>query len=230
MYRPNLLQTIATTIVVLLTWPFSNAHGVQTHDFSADPITWNPASGPLSWDSDNDFVDDFQLTVVSGTIDSASGRYAIDNFATSDSGNIREFVFAFRPLRPGLDSTEINLLGFNFFSEKNIEPGGNGGAGSILADIFDDQNVELVNGINVSGSLGSNPSRVDIPGNSSSFSFRLAIDLDSPPNNDDAQVILGDFVFNGGSVRAFSSVPEPNSIVFVLAASATFYIRRIRKS
>ncbi len=38
------------------------------------------------------------------------------------------------------------------------------------------------------------------------------MDTGSPPSNDDAQVVLGDVIINGGTVRSFSAIPEPSSL------------------
>ncbi|MGI9517775.1 MAG: PEP-CTERM sorting domain-containing protein [Pirellulaceae bacterium] len=197
------------------------------HDFSSNPITWNTTSGPLMFDADGDLIHDLQISVTTGFIDPGSGRYVIDNDSTS-SGNIEKtFLFAISSIDPQFDQCTFNLLGFDFYSEKNTEPGGKGGAGSISVDVFDDMNMELVNSINISGSLGSSPTNVVLPPNVATEYFVLAVDLDSPPNNADAQVILGDFIFNGGTVLCSSSaVPEPSSLLALMAASSFLWLSR----
>ncbi|MCR9294002.1 MAG: hypothetical protein NXI32_14855 [bacterium] len=197
------------------------------YDFSAAPITWSATQSTYSWDATGDSVHDFSISVVSGYIDAVSGLYVIDNNSTA-SGNIQKtFVFSITSLNASLPDVEVSLLGFDFYSEKNIEVGGRGGAGSISAMVIDDAFNSLVSGVNVSGSLGSNPSRVAIPVNSTSRTFALAVDTSTTPNAD-AQVIIGDIIFNSGSVRSFNSaVPEPQSGC-ALASALLIFLRRRR--
>ncbi len=183
------------------------------YDFSINPIIWDTAAGTLTWDANGDLVDDFSVSVLSGFIDPGTGLYVIDNLSTSSGGIEKTFVFSLSSLDPNCPVCSFNLLGFDFYSQKNIEPGGGGGAGSINVDVFDDVPNELVSGLNVSGSLGSNPTQVLIPGDVTTQWFELAIDLANPPNNDDAQVIIGNLIFNGGTITCGSfAVPEPGTI------------------
>ena len=181
----------------------------------------------LTWDADGDLIHDFRVSVVSGFIDATSGLFVIDNNSTSAAGIEKTFIFSLASIDPLLPDSEVQLLGFDVFTEKNIEVGGSGGAGSISADVFDDVGAEMVNGVNISGSLGSNPANIVLPGSSQSKSFKMAVDLDSPPNNDDAQVIIGNIIFSGGTIRSFSSpVPEPCSGLLIALGCLWFEVRR----
>lgn len=202
--------------------------GDLVHDFGTDEIIWPANQSTVTWDSDGDLIDDFSLSVAVGFLDPVSGLYVIDNFSTADGGIEKTFAFSIASLNPTLPNTEISLLGFNFYSEKNIEVGGNGGAGSISAVVLDDNEMLLAGGITISGSLGSNPSRVDIPSDTQTSWFTLAIDPNSPPSNDDAQVILGNIIINGGTARAFGSVPEPSTVSWLMIALCGWSLRRHR--
>ncbi len=206
---PYTTKFIAALLIALMSVVASKGQADIVYDFSSGPITWDSSAGPLTWDADGDLVDDFQISVVGGYIDPISGLYVIDNLSTSSGGIKKTFEFSISAINPAFTECTYDLLGFDFYSEKNVEPGGTGGAGAIGADVFDDQGTELVSGLNVSGSLGSNPTRVDIPGLIPAEWFSLAVDLNNPPNNDDAQIILGNFVFDTGVVHCFAPIPEP---------------------
>ncbi len=222
---------VAKSLVVIVCFSTSMKFSQAdiTYDFSVNPITWDASAGMLTWDADGDTIDDFQVSVVSGFIDPTSGLYSIDNISTSSGGIVKTLVFSVSAINPAFSNCMFDQFGFDLFSEKNIEPGGTGGAGSIGMDVFDDSSNELLNSLNVSGSLGSNPTTVAIPGVVSSAFFELAVDLDSPPNNDDAQIILGDFVFNAGTVHCTAPIPESGSCLVMFAVCLITTIRRSPK-
>lgn len=232
--QTKVIVFLACSISSILAFETKSSLADITYDFSTGPITWNPETGPLSWDANGDSIHDLQLVVEEGTIDPVSGLYTIDNFSTS-SGNIEKiFRFSIKPISAAAFSNcTFDLLGFDFFSEKNTEPGGKGGAGAISIDIFDDANVEQVDSINVSGNLGSAPTQVTLPSNVTSDWFELRIDLGSPPGNDDAQVILGQFIFNGGTVVCSSieaTVPEPGSTTFLTGIALSVMMLRGKRN
>ena len=149
------------------------------------------------------------------------------DFERRNDEDVSVCVFA---LDPTLSNPTFNAFGFSLYAQKTIEPGGSGGAGSVSIAAFDDLNAELVGGVNISGSLNSNPHGIAVPGQVATTWSMLAIDPNAPPNNNRAQVILGQFICNSGTVQFFTTaIPEPTGAWLQLLSTTIVLGQRRRR-